>query len=234
MTEEESQIEAAAIVFIKDHKKEILERFCPPTICHAVSKPTSLFMAGSPGAGKTEISKSFMKRFKDAPIRIDADEIRSICPGYTGTNAHLFQKAANKGVNFLYDHARHNDINCIMDGTFAYGGAAENIEKSLNRNRRVEIWFVYQDPIRAWEFTKAREVRETRRILKDVFIKAFFASRDNVRTVKEQFGNRIELNILIKDYEKEEEDLRLNVPASELDRIADNRYSLENLNNLLV
>lgn len=234
MTEEESQIEATAVAFIKDHKKEILERFCPPTICHAVSKPTSLFMAGSPGAGKTEISKSFMKRFKDAPIRIDADEIRSICPGYTGTNAHLFQKAANKGVNFLNDHARHNDINCIMDGTFAYGGAAENIEKSLNRNRRVEIWFVYQDPIRAWEFTKAREARETRRILKDVFIKAFFASRDNVRTVKEKFGNRIELNILIKDYEKEEEDLRLNVPASELDRIADNRYSLENLNNLLV
>ncbi|MDQ1299456.1 MAG: Zeta toxin protein, partial [Patescibacteria group bacterium] len=40
--------------------------------------------------------KGFIKRFADAPIRIDADEIRSFCPGYDGANASLFQKAANK------------------------------------------------------------------------------------------------------------------------------------------
>lgn len=234
MTDEEERIEATAIKFIKTHKKEILERFCPLTTCHSVSNPTSLFMAGSPGAGKTEISKSFMKRFEDIPIRIDADEIRSMCPGYVGTNAHLFQKAANKGVNALYDHALHENINCIMDGTFAYGGAAENIERSLKHKRRVEVWFVYQDPIRAWEFTKAREARETRRVSKDIFIKAFFASRDNVRAVKEQFGNRIELNVLVKDYEMDDEDVRLNVPAGELDRVTDSRYSLESLNHLLI
>ncbi|MEK7086421.1 MAG: zeta toxin family protein [Patescibacteria group bacterium] len=234
MSEEDLRIEAEAVEYIKTHKKEILERFCPPAICHSVNNPTSLFMAGSPGAGKTEVSKSFMKSFKDVPIRIDADEIRSICPGYAGTNAHLFQKAANKGVNFLYDHARHNDINCIMDGTFAYGGASENIDKSLKRNRRVEIWFVYQDPIRAWELTKAREACETRRVSKEVFIRTFFESRNNVRAVKEQFGNRIELNILSKDYEMGDADLRLNVPADELDRIVDDRYSLESLNNILI
>ena len=110
----------------------------------------------------------------DWVLRIDADEIRVICPGYTGTNAHLFQKAANKGVNLLYDHALHNNINCIMDSTFAYGGASKNIERSLKYSRRVEIWFVYQDPVRAWEFTKAREAREARRVSKDVFIKTFF------------------------------------------------------------
>ena len=117
MTDEELKIEAEAIEYIKSHKKEILERFCPADLCHSVDNPTSLFMAGSPGAGKTEISKSFMKRFEDIPVRIDADEIRSMCPGYVGTNAHLFQKAANKGVNTLYDHALHENINCIMDGT---------------------------------------------------------------------------------------------------------------------
>lgn len=234
MTEEEVRIENDAVEYVKAHKKEILSRFCPSTICHSVSNPVSLFMAGSAGAGKTEVSKGLIKKFNDVPIRIDADEIRTMCPGYVGSNAHLFQKAATKGVHMLFDHALDHDINCILDGTFAYGGAAENIQRSIRHNRRVELWFVYQDPIRAWEFTKAREVREARRVSKDLFIKAFLNSRYNARAVKEQFGKDIELNILVKDYETGEEDLRLNVPADELDRITDGRYSLENLNHLLV
>src|SRR3989344_4617725 len=209
MNDENSLIEENALVFIKTHKKEVLERFCSPPVCHPVTNPISLFMAGSPGAGKTEVSKSLIKKFKNIPVRIDADEIRVICPGYTGTNAHLFQKAANKGVNLLYDHALHNNINCIMDSTFAYGGASKNIERSLKYSRKVEIWFVYQDPVRAWEFTKAREV-------------------------KERFGSDIELNILVKDYEAGDEELYLNVQASELDRIVDSRYSEEELNSKLL
>lgn len=234
MSDEDLQFEAIALEYVKSHKKELIERFCPPAICHAVTNPISLFMAGSPGAGKTEVSKGLIKKFNDIPVRIDADEIRGFCPGYRGTNAHLFQKAANKGVNILYDYALHNDINCIMDGTFAYGGAAENIERSLDRQRKVEIWFVYQDPVRAWEFTKAREAQESRRVLKETFIKAFFESRDNARAVKDRFGQSVELNILIKDYEKNDEDLHLNVQAGELDRLADGRYSLEELGSILV
>ena len=234
MPDEDLQIEATALEFVKNHKKELIERFCPGSICHPVTDPVSLFMAGSPGAGKTEVSKGLVKKFNDIPVRIDADEIRSFCPGYTGTNAHLFQKAANKGVNILYDHALHNDINCIMDGTFAYAGAAENIDRSLRHKRRVEIWFVYQDPIRAWEFTKAREAQESRRVLKETFIRAFFESRDNARAVKDRFGPSVELNILIKDYEKNDEDMYLNVQSSELDSLADQRYSQETLNSLLV
>src|SRR3989344_5926953 len=234
MSENDRQLEARASEFIKANKKELIARFCPPSMCHPVPEPVSLFMAGSPGAGKTEVSKGLIRKFQDIPVRIDVDEIRGFCPGYTGTNAHVFQKAANKGVNVLYDHALHNDINCIMDGTFAYAGAAENIERSLRRERRVEIWFVYQDPVRAWEFTKAREVRESRRVSKDVFIKTFFEARNNARAVKERFGSDIELNILVKDYEAGDEELYLNVQASELDRIVYSRYSEEELNSKLL
>ncbi len=234
MNEADARIEADAVAFIKSNKQMVLDRFCPPHICHPVQHPISLFMAGSPGAGKTEVSKSLVKEFKDVPIRIDADEIRVLCPGYVGTNAHLFQKAANKGVNILYDYARQHYINCIMDGTFAYGGAAENITRSLERDRRVEIWFVYQDPMHAWEATKAREARETRRILKSTFIKAFFESRHNAQIVKKQFGERVQLNLLVKDYETGVEDFYFNVQADELDRIADDRYSEDTLDTLLI
>ncbi len=236
MTDEEQNIKDAAIKFIKSHRKDILNQFCPQSICYPADNPISLFMAGSPGAGKTEVSKGFIRdrEFKNIPMRIDADEIRAQCPDYFGTNAHLFQEAANKGVNILYDYALAKSVNCIMDGTFAYGGAVQNIERSLRRGRKIKIWFIYQDPIRAWEVTKAREAREARRVSKEVFINAFFKSRANVRIVKELFGREIELNILIKDYESKIEDFWMNVSTSELDRIITSIYSIETLTNVLV
>jgi len=191
-------------------------------------------MAGSPGAGKTEVSKGLIRQFKDIPIRIDADEIRAICPTYTGINAHLFQKAANKGVNILYDYAVHNNINCIMDGTFAYAGADTNIQHSLDRKRKVEIWFIHQDALKAWEFTKAREIKESRRVSKDVFIKTLFGSHNNIRKMKELFGNSIELNILVKDYETDTQDLYLNQKVADLDRIVNKHYSIDELNRFLI
>ncbi len=230
----DQEIEAEALSFIKTHEKELIAKFAPPEICHSVENPVSLFMAGSPGAGKTEVSKSFIKEFKDMPIRIDADDIRTFCPNYTGTNAHLFQKAANKGVNILYDYALHNNLNCILDGTFAYAGAAENIQRSLRRGRQVELWFIYQDPRKAWEFTKAREARETRHVSKEIFIKTFFDSRQNAHSVKEHLGDQIRLNLLTKDYEEGEGDVKLNITAAELDRVINSRYSVEELTQILV
>lgn len=138
MTVEELRLEEEALKYIRKHASMLIEKFCLSLDCHPVTNPVSLFMAGSPGAGKTEVSRGLIKQFHDVPIRIDADEIRPFCPGYTGTNAHLFQKVANKGVNILYDYALHRHINCVMDGTFAYGGASENIERSLKHKRKVE------------------------------------------------------------------------------------------------
>jgi hypothetical protein len=146
LTEEERALENSAFEFIKVNKQELIKKFADPLKYQPVNSPVSLFMAGSPGAGKTEISKSLIGKFIDIPIRIDADEIRQMCPLYTGSNAHIFQKAANKGVNILFDHAIHKKLNLILDGTFAYAYAEENIKRSINKGRVVELWFVYQDP----------------------------------------------------------------------------------------
>jgi UDP-N-acetylglucosamine kinase len=234
MNEEELWIEEEAHAYIKAHSKELIAYFAPPDVCHRVRNPVSLFMAGSPGAGKTEISKSFMSRFQDRPIRIDADDIRTFCSGYTGTNAHLFQKAATKGVHILYDYALKEGINCILDGTFAYAGAQLNIERSIDAGRRVELWFVYQNPLLAWDFTKAREIREARHVSKDVFIEAFITSRNNAISAKNRFGKAIELNLLLKDYEEGIEDINLNISAVELDRATGDSYSEETLRQTLL
>lgn len=234
LTTEELALEEKALLFVKSHRVELIKKFADPSLYQSVPTPVSLFMAGSPGAGKTEVSKGLIKKFKNAPVRIDADEIRPLCPGYTGANAHVFQRAANKGVNTLFDHVLRKNINCILDGTFAYAGADENIRRSLEHNRIVEVWFVYQDPKKAWEVTKARESREARHVSKEVFVEAFFQAKENARSVKDQFGSKVELNLLIKNYDDGTEQYQMNIRSEDLDRYTADGYSEDNLLGILV
>ena len=231
-SEEELKIIEESTNWVKKNQKKIIERFAKDAEYVEETVPITLFMAGSPGAGKTEISKRLIQRFNQKPIRIDADEIRSLCDGYIGINAHLFQKAANKGVNILYDYALQHKHNVILDGTFAYAGVVENIQRSLDKGRKVEIFFVYQDPLQAWDFTKKREEIEKRRVSKEVFINAFFKSQENVNKVKACFGSLIELNIIIKDFEKDLERLEINAPK--IDNFIKTVYTVDSLNNQLL
>src|ERR1700722_5950860 len=117
--EDDQQLIDAAYQYIKDHKHELIERFADPKIYKPDNQPVSLFMAGSPGAGKTEVSKRLIEIFTGSlPVRIDADDIRIIFPNYTGTNSHIFQRACTLGINILFNYVLHNNINTILDGTF--------------------------------------------------------------------------------------------------------------------
>ncbi len=230
MNEYEKKLSDEAFRWVKANHRKIIEEFAGKAEHVADNQPITLFMAGSPGAGKTEVSKRLISRFIQKPVRIDADEIRGICPGYVGSNAHIFQRAATKGVHILYDYSRENNLNVILDGTFAYADEQKNIQGSLDRQRKVEIYFVYQDPSQAWDFTKKREEIEYRKVSKKVFIDAFIKSRENVNLVKSYFGDQIELNLLIKDLTSDIEQLELNILLvdSYLKKVY-TRYELETL-----
>lgn len=222
----------AASYWIKAQRQKLIEKFANSVEYVADTQPMTFFMAGPPGAGKTEISKRLIARFKQKPIRIDADEIRTICDGYIGENAHVFQKAASKGVHILYDYALKKNINVILDGTFAYSGALDNIQRSLDHGRKVEIYFVYQDPLQAWEFTKKREAIERRKVSKEIFIDSFFKAQENTNKAKEHFGSSIELNLIIKDFEKDLERLEINITS--IDHFIKKVYTKDVLNKLLL
>ena len=155
-----------------------------------------------------------------------------MCPGYRGDNAHVFQKAATRGVNILYTHALHENLNLILDGTFAYHGAETNIRRSLDKQRRVEICFVYQDPLVAWDFTKKRETLEGRRVPKEVFIDAFIRSRENANSIKQIFGDRVELNLVLKDSQTGHDRLRSDV--LNIDEHLPRVYSRSNLESIIL
>lgn len=231
MNDEESRIEREGFEWIKKNESDLFKLFADLATYSTDDLPTTIFMAGSPGAGKTEVSRRLAEIFSQKPTIIDADEIRKIIPGYNGKNAYLFQKAANKGVNLLYDYARKNNLNVIMDGTFAYNDALGNVELSLKHNRNVEIYFIYQDPLLSWSFTKERELKERRNVPKKVFINAYIRSIENVNKVKQELGSKIKLNLIIKDFEKGFNSLELNAGA--LESFLLKVYTVEELEELL-
>lgn len=51
-----TQVGEEAKQYIKEHKKELCEKFASKEIYLPTAEPSSYFMAGSPGAGKTEYS----------------------------------------------------------------------------------------------------------------------------------------------------------------------------------
>jgi predicted ABC-type ATPase len=216
MPDEDQQLIEEAESYIKEHKHELIARFVDATVYHPVEKPISLFMAGSPGAGKTEVSKRLIESFTgNLPVRIDADDIRIMFPNYTGANSHIFQSACTIGVNKLFDYVLHNNINAILDGTFAYERAMENIQRSLTHKRRPIIYYLFQDPVVAWNFTKAREVKEGRRVSREVFTNGFIRARENVCKAKAHFGDSMELNLIIKDFTKNIEEVYPNIASVE-------------------
>lgn len=227
----DEDIEVQAIKFIKTHKKDLCEKFASLSVYPPVDKPSAYFMAGSPGAGKTEFSKSFIAELETKQpqrkiVRIDADEVRDFIPFYDKSNAYKVQRAAALGVEKILDQVLELDQDFLLDATFAdYSKAYSNINRSLLHNRTVGILYLYQDPIIAWDFTKKREALEGRKIPKDVFIKAFFAAKDNVNMIKKDFGEKVEVWLIIKNLEQGIEKTFFNV--DNIDNSLKIKYNLQ-------
>ncbi len=227
-----------AIAYIKSHKKEIVEKFCLLSDYPSSQAPFTMFMAGCPGAGKTEFSKSIIPELQKRDpgsriVRIDADEIRTMIPQFNGSNSEEVQGAAAIGVEKIFDHVNDHKQNCILDGTFAkYDVARKNIVRTLGKSRKVGIFYIYQEPAIAWDFTRKREASEHRNIPKDAFIEAFFASKESVIKIKEEFGIQVELNVIIKNEANEAGKTLFNVPS--IDKTLGSRYTIGSLRALLL
>lgn len=225
------KLTAEAVEYVKQNKKLFIKHVVQQYGGGISDKPVAIFMAGTPGAGKTEIAKSLLGLFEYTPVRIDADEFRDLIPGYTGANSEIVQGAASLAVEKAIDAVIDKKIPFILDATFAIGKATMNIKRAYRHNYETQIYFVYQDPVSAWEFTKRREAKEGRRVPKEVFINAYFASRENVKTVKDEFGDNIILRVIIKNYITGEHKTYDNV--SSIEEILPKLYNKDELGEML-
>ena len=120
-SKEEQAISDEAIKFAKKNKKTIARRRTDPEIYLPEDNPVSVFMAGSPGAGKTEASIALIDDFSNGfeVLRIDPDELRSEFEAYRGDNSWLFQGASSILVSKILDFAYKQSQSFLLDGTLS-------------------------------------------------------------------------------------------------------------------
>jgi len=235
MTLEESQIGQAALEYAKKHRTEIARRLTDPSVFIPEANPVSVFMAGSPGAGKTEASIELLK-LKGADgakvLRIDPDELREKLPGYNGENSWLFQRAVIPIVERIHDLALKQEQSFLLDGTLSsYGVAERNTRRSLEHGRTVQILYVYQDPQQAWKFVRARETAEGRRIQPEDFVRQYFAARDVVNHLKAELGKGIQVDLLMKNNDGSDQFYRAGV--DKIDNHIPEKYSVSDVRRML-
>jgi predicted ABC-type ATPase len=225
---------AKAILEAKARKKEIASS----QIDHLPreEEAVSVFMAGSPGAGKTETARRMIRDFSSESgqklVHIENDELRKEFEDYNGQNSPLFQRAATLLVEAIHDRALKQGVSFILDSTLSsFDKAKSNIERSLKRNRYVLIIFVYQSPEQAWKFVKAREGTEGRRVPEEVFVKQFLGSQIVVSELKKYFGDRVNLTFIEKNIDGKNDRPHFNV--TNIDALFRKKYNEKMLEDLI-
>lgn len=199
MARSEFEIEEAAMAYAKANRTRIARMRTSLELFPSEANPVSVFMAGSPGAGKTEASIELLSQFGQV-LRIDPDDLRSEFSDYNGLNSRLFQRAVTPLVERIVDLALRQRQSFLLDGTFSnYAVAEKNVQRCLDRNRLVQILYVYQEPEFAWEFVKAREIQEGRLIPPESFVEQYFAAREVAQKIKQRFAKKVQIDLLLKN-----------------------------------
>ena len=233
----ENEIKERAIAFAKANKKVIAKRYTDKNVYPAESHPISVFMAGSPGAGKTESAEALIAKFSDSHsvLRIDTDLLRAEFKEYDGFNSSLFQAATSILADKIHDLALEQKQSFIFDGTLSnFERSIENIERSLSakRNREVFIIYVYQDPLQAWDFVKQRAIKDGRYIPREAFIEQYFSARKNVNKIKELYLSKVKVDVVIKNIDGSV--LKYIENAQSIDSEVKEQYSKSTLQQIIV
>jgi len=235
-TASDEGVQHEAVAFAKANKKRIAQELTDPALYPGEPSPVAVFMAGSPGAGKTEASKALVAELETGStkkiLRIDPDELRCRFQSYSGNNSYLFQGAISILVDKILDCAHDNRQSFLLDGTLAiYDHAYRNIKRCLDKRRKVQILYVYLDPIQAWTFVQAREVEEGRNIPVNQFISQYFAARDVVNTLKSEFGTDLMVDLLIKPNDSAQRLYKAGI--DKIDYHLPEKYNRESLESIL-
>lgn len=222
MTQQEKELEEAALAYARANKKRIARKLTDRQLYPSETHPVSVFMAGSPGAGKTEFSKQYLRLLQESSgfeiLRIDPDDYRGLVPGYVGDNSWLVQGAATIITEKVLDLALEQKQSFLLDGTFAdWPKSKSNISRCLGRGRDVEVLYVYQPPEQAWLFVQAREAQEGRMVPFTRFVDIFFRAHEAVKAALQEFGENIRVQVLVKPIDNGRHVLHSDV--SDLDKV---------------
>ncbi|MDD2565624.1 MAG: zeta toxin family protein [Candidatus Gracilibacteria bacterium] len=180
----------------------------------SIDEPSTIFLAGSPGAGKSEFIESRIDCNKY--IIIDIDKYRNLFEGYNGINSGEFQISSTKVANKMYKFCMQNNLNVVVDGTFGnIKKIEENIGQCLKRKRDFSIILIFQDPVISYFYTKEREKNGKRNVPQEVFIDKYYNSIINSFIIKERHPE-IGFIVAFKSLKKSKFDIKPSVVNKEI------------------
>ena len=109
--------------YAKEHKDDFYSHVIADK--HIGSTKDAIFMAGSPGAGKTEVATELLSFYQNMVI-IDADRFREGFPTYNGANSSEFQSGASWLVGDIFNRVSDEGYSLLLDGTFALASATSS------------------------------------------------------------------------------------------------------------
>ena len=195
---DELELSINAVKYLNSTKKDFINKYTLDI--KPLDNNIAIFTAGMSGVGKTEFSQ-FLKENNRDLLHIDTDAIREYFKpvGYNGQNSNLFQKPASKGFSKLFDYAIKNQLSLILDSNLSnISQAINNCERLLNKNYRIEIFYLYNDPILCYQYAIKREVVTNRKVPYDIFIKSNINSYKTVLELKNIFDDKIILHYIDK------------------------------------
>lgn len=144
----------------------------------------AIFMAGVPGAGKTEFVRGLREEssMRNSVI-IEHDQLVEYIDNYTPEKYYNFRKAGSNLVTALLNHCLKSNFPFILDGTLSSDTAKRNIKKTLNRGYSVIIIYIHQDIKSAWNLTKDRELVKKRSIEREGFLRTVHRINKTLRDI---------------------------------------------------
>lgn len=213
----------------RKNKNGFANKFVTAAKVEPHNEPAAFFMAGLPGAGKTEFTKNIINDLRLRVVRIDMDEIATHIDNYDPRHADAFREAATDMLNAVFDRTTHRKVDFIMDGTFRSRSAISNIERALDKGYTIKIFYIHQEPDIAWSFTQAREKVEKRAINREGFISAYFDIHENIRQLSRGGREGVTIDFVVKDAQNKVGAWHRNVSINDIDNIVNRRYTKEEL-----
>jgi chloramphenicol 3-O-phosphotransferase len=137
----------------------------------AHGNPIVYFVAGQPGAGKSQASDMVKNELHDDVIHIDVDRVRLLIPDAKNFPADTTQKDCQKIVAHLQRLAIAGQRNIIEEGTFRNPGVfSERAEKMRVQGYRVEVIGVatHRESSRIAVLFRREELRNAGKLPRDV------------------------------------------------------------------
>lgn len=218
----------------RQNKRSFANRLVTNSGVVAHPEPAAFFMAGLPGAGKTEFTKNLIIDLSLKVVRIDMDEIASQIEGYKPEEAHAFREAASDVLNAVFDRATHRKVDFVMDGTFKSSSASGNLQRCIEKGYFIKLFYIHQDPCIAWDFTQAREKVEKRAIDKAGFIDTYFKIFDNFNRLAEMHLENLTFDLVVKNADNTIGQRYENIHINDIDDLIGKRYNKEELERMLL